>query len=265
MTLDPYALKIYIDGSSLKNPGGASGFAGRAEYPEDWNRPDEVLFSTGYKSSTNNRMELLACVTAMEHVRDNVLGVQRVQIVTDSRYVHDNIPRAERWRHDHWKNRYGRPIENDDLWQKFLSVRQKLRIRTDFIWLKGKKSPTLKAIDADAKGASRQPWERDFGFREGKVGRSKIRSGRTAAVLLPAAGQESVIHVYRKRLVNSVDCLDFDVWDNAVKAFTAKARAYADPSLGIDLHRGHIYQVRFNDDPHYPKIVTVVQEIRKES
>src|SRR3954464_8321034 len=137
MTLDPYALKIYIDGSSLKNPGGASGFAGRAEYPENWNRPDEVLFNPGYESSTNNRMELLACVTAMEYVRDNVLGVQRVQIVTDSRYVHDNIPRAERWRHDHWKNRYGRPIENAALWQRFLSVRQKLRIRTDFVWLKG--------------------------------------------------------------------------------------------------------------------------------
>jgi ribonuclease HI len=154
MTLDPYALKIYIDGSSFKNPGGASGLAGRAEYPENWNRPDEVLFSAGYESSTNNRMELMACATAMEYVRDNVLGVQRIQIVTDPRYVHDNIPRAEQWRHDHWKNRYGRPIENAALWQRFLSVRQKLRIRTDFVCLKGKKSPTLKAIDSDAKSAA---------------------------------------------------------------------------------------------------------------
>lgn len=92
MVLDPHALKIYIDGSCLKNPGGASGFAERAEYPESWNRPDEVLFTTGFESSTNNRMELLACVTALEYVRDNSLAVQRIQIVTDSRYVHDNIP-----------------------------------------------------------------------------------------------------------------------------------------------------------------------------
>jgi len=35
MTLDPHALKIYIDGSSLKNPGGACGYAGIAEHPTD--------------------------------------------------------------------------------------------------------------------------------------------------------------------------------------------------------------------------------------
>jgi ribonuclease HI len=156
MTLDPHALKIYIDGSSFKNPGGASGFAGRAEYPEDWNRIGETLFTVGYESSTNNRMELLACVTAMEHVRDNVTGVQRVQIVTDSRYVYDNIPRVEDWRRNSWKNQSGRPIENADLWQRFLSVRRKLRIRTDFVWLKGKKSPALKAIDSAAKSAASQ-------------------------------------------------------------------------------------------------------------
>jgi ribonuclease HI len=263
MTLDPYALKIYIDGSSLKNPGGASGFAGRAEYPDNWNRLDEVLFSTGYESSTNNRMELLACVTAMEHVRDNVLGVQRVQIVTDSRYVHDNIPRAERWRHDQWKNQYGRPIENADLWQRFLSVRQKLRIRTDFVWLKGKKSPTLKAIDADAKSAAGKPWERDFGFRHGKVGRSKTKGGRTAAVLFPAKSQEGIIHVYRKNLVGDVDRVDFDLYEEAKRAFTGKFRAYADVRLGLELHRGHVYKVRFNDLPQYPQIELIIEEVAK--
>ena len=55
MTFDPHALKIYIDGSSFKNPGGASGFAGRAEYPDGWNRNDEVLFAVGYDGSTNTR------------------------------------------------------------------------------------------------------------------------------------------------------------------------------------------------------------------
>jgi ribonuclease HI len=168
MTLDPHALKIYIDGSSMKNPGGASGLAGRAEYPENWNRSDEVLFTVGYESSTNNRMELLACVTAMEYIRDNVLGVQRVQIVTDSRYVHDNIPRAVGWRRNEWKNQYDRPIENADLWQRFLSDRRKLRIRTDFVWSKGKKSPILKSVDSDAKAAARQHTERDLDSREAR-------------------------------------------------------------------------------------------------
>lgn len=38
----PRALKIYIDGSARKNPGGSSGCAGILRYPDDWNRPDEV-------------------------------------------------------------------------------------------------------------------------------------------------------------------------------------------------------------------------------
>jgi hypothetical protein len=83
MTLDPYALKIYIDGSALKNPGGASGCAGIAEYPSDWNRPEETLFTVGYEGSTNNRMELLACVKAMEYVRDHVAGLASQNYCTD--------------------------------------------------------------------------------------------------------------------------------------------------------------------------------------
>jgi ribonuclease HI len=264
MTLDPHALKIYIDGSSFKNPGGASGFAGRAEYPESWNRTDDVLFTLGYESSTNNRMELLACVSAMEHIRDNVIGVQRVQIVTDSRYVHDNIPRAEDWRHNDWRNRYGRPIENADLWQKFLSVRRKLRIRTDFVWLKGKKSAILKAIDSDAKGAARQPRKRDFGFKEGKVGRSKVKGAQTSAALFPANGQEAIIHIYRKSMVNQVDKIDFDLYGKQC-GFTGKFRAYAEVEIGVELHRGHVYRVRFNNDPHYPRVESIVGEVPKDS
>jgi ribonuclease HI len=264
MTLDPHALKIYVDGSSFKNPGGASGFAGRAEYPESWNRKDEVLFTVGYESSTNNRMELLACITAMEHIRDNVLGVQRVQIVTDSRYVHDNVPRAEGWRRNDWKNLHGRPIENDDLWRRFLSVRRKLRVRTDFVRVKGKKSPILKAIDSDAKAAAHQPSECDFGFKEGKVGRSKVKGTRTSAALFPASGQEAIIHIYRTNMVKKVDKIDFDLYAEQNREFAGKFRAYAEGTIGADLHRGHIYRVCFNNDPHYPKIECIVGEVPKE-
>jgi ribonuclease HI len=87
MSLDPHALKIYIDGSALRNPGGAGGVAAWIEFPMDWDRPDELLFQEGFQETTNNRMELLACIRAFEYVRDQGrgLGVERVQIVTDSR------------------------------------------------------------------------------------------------------------------------------------------------------------------------------------
>src|SRR4051794_11390054 len=127
MSLDPHAIKIYIDGSAVKNPGGAGGIAAWMEFPLDWNRPDEPLFSEGFQQSTNNRMELLACVNAFRYVREQGydLQVQRVQIVTDSRYVHDSFGRAENWRRNGWRNVDGKPVENRDLWKDLLSLRAK--------------------------------------------------------------------------------------------------------------------------------------------
>ena len=72
MSFDPHALKLYTDGSCRNNPGGESGYAVVAEYPSDWNRPDEVLLEIGYEASTNNRMELLAVVRAIEYVCDDI-------------------------------------------------------------------------------------------------------------------------------------------------------------------------------------------------
>jgi hypothetical protein len=81
---DPHALKLYIDGNVFNNPGGTGGFACFAEFPESWDRPDEEIFRQGFHETSNNRMELRACICALEYVRDqgSSLGVQRVQIVT---------------------------------------------------------------------------------------------------------------------------------------------------------------------------------------
>ena len=146
MSLDPHALKIYIDGSALKNPGGAGGIAAWVEFPTDWNRPDELLFQEGFQETTNNRMELLACIRVFEYVRKHgaALRVERVQIVTDSKYVHDCFFLADKWRKNVWRNSDGKPIENRDLWKHLLSVRSKVTVRTELEWMLGKKSPILK-------------------------------------------------------------------------------------------------------------------------
>jgi ribonuclease HI len=76
MTLDPYALKIFIDGSALKNPGGPGGIAGVAQYPDSWNKADECIFEIGYLATTNNRMELRALLEALDHTREHYRGRQ---------------------------------------------------------------------------------------------------------------------------------------------------------------------------------------------
>jgi len=100
VSFDLRALKIYIDGSCRKNPGGSGGFAARIEYPFDLNRPDEPLEYRGFFETSNNRMELTACLFAHEWILDqgDGLGVQHVQVVTDSKYVYENYNRSIGWR-----------------------------------------------------------------------------------------------------------------------------------------------------------------------
>ena len=261
--LDPHALKLYIDGAAYKNPGGPGGFAIIAEYPEDWNRPNEELFREGYRETTNNRMELSACIRTMEYVCEmaQTMGVQRVLIVTDSLYVANNVHYLKAWRRKQWRTSAGRPVDNPDLWKKLLSLQTKLRIRTEIIWTKGKSTPTLKAVDRAAKNAASQPFGTDWGFRPGKIGRSKSVT-KGASNLFPARGQEIVIRVYRSGFVGkSVHKIFFDLYSEDKKEFAEKFRAYAEPVQAAELHRGHCYRVRFNDNPKYPVIESVIQEL----
>jgi len=196
VSFDLRALKIYIDGSCRKNPGGAGGFAARIEYPFDWNLPGELAEYTGYFETSNNRMELRACVFAHEWVLEQgeSLGVQHVQVVTDSKYAFDNYHRAVGWSKNGWRNVHGRPLENIDLWKELLRVRRKLgsRIRVELKLIAGKSTPITKVVDRDAKAAAALPTEVDRGFRSGKIGRAKNNPGK-AAKLFPAAGQEILL------------------------------------------------------------------------
>lgn len=183
MSDDPHALKLYVDGNCYKNPGGAGAIACVAQFPESWNRDDEVIFDEEFYETTNNRMEPFACIRAFEYLAEkgSALAIQRVLIVTDSLYVYDNHNRVAAWRANKWLNFAGRPIENSDRWKRFLSARQNVRVRTELIWKKGKKSPTLKLVDRAAKNAGKSPQSFDRGFRGGKVARSKVTGGRCTA------------------------------------------------------------------------------------
>ena len=93
MRHEPYALVIHIDGSAFNNPGGAGGIAGIVEYPDTMNLESHIIFEIGYEETTNQRMELLACIKALEWARENAqwLDVRRIVILSDSTYVCDSI------------------------------------------------------------------------------------------------------------------------------------------------------------------------------
>ncbi len=260
---DPHALKVYVDGSALKNPGGPGGIAGIAEFPDRMNRENEVVFEEGYFATTNNRMELLACINGLGYIRRHtgILGIQRAIVVTDSLYINDNHRRAPYWKLDKWLNLDKKPIENADLWNEFLRARLNVRVSLDIQWTKGKSSPVLKEVDRRAKAAARQPTNIDRGFRGGKVGRSKTPT-RSASTLFDAKGQEAVINIYRKTLVGRAeDKIYFDLFAEDMKEFAAKYHAYTTAELANELHRGHCYRVRFNDDPKHPFIENILEEV----
>lgn len=263
MFADPHASKIYVDGSAPKNPGGPGGCAGIAEYPDAWGRRNELLFQEGYKATTNNRMELIACIRAFEHVNQEeaTLRGHRVQVVTDSLYVHDNHRRAHTWRGNEWRTAAGPYAENIDLWKQFLAVQSRVRVRTEVHWSKGKTTPIQRDVDAAAKEAARRPSKVDWGFRSGKIARSKV-GGKRAAVRFPASGQEITISIYRKQLSGKTELtVFFHTYSEEEQRPVGKFRASAALAMDVNLHRGHTYKVRFNDNPRHPTIEAVIQEV----
>lgn len=253
--LDPYALKIYIDGSAFRNPGHEGGLAGIAEFPEHLNREPETIFEESYCGTTNNRMELNACIRAIEYVEDNAktLAISRAIILSDSRYVVENHKIVVSWRKNGWRNRHGRPVENRDLWKRFLSVRSRVRTRIDIDWNLGKSTLVLKSVDKLAKNVAKSPLRlKDHGYRPGKVSRHGTAE-LGAATLFPAHNQELIIRVYAHAIAGKDECkVKFTVYSDAERTFMQKHVAYAVYADSVKIHRHRCYKVRFNDNPQYP-------------
>lgn len=116
-------ITVYTDGSALGNPGpGGYGIvlmSGR----------HRKEISQGYRLTTNNRMELLAVIVALESLR--VPG-SKVTIYTDSRYVADAV--EKKWLFG-WEKTGFKKKKNPDLWQRFLVAYRKHKV--NFIWVKG--------------------------------------------------------------------------------------------------------------------------------
>lgn len=114
---------IYTDGAARGNPGpGGYGIVmvSGKHYKE---------FSAGYRNTTNNRMELLAVIVALESLK---LTGLHVTIHTDSKYVCESIDK--KWVFN-WQKTNFKGKKNADLWQRFLRVYPKNHI--SMRWIKG--------------------------------------------------------------------------------------------------------------------------------
>jgi ribonuclease HI len=264
--LDQRAIQIHTDGSCYKNPGGISGCAAYVRYP-DVGLPEEQIVDFGCGESSNNRMELMACVKALEWALENAPwpDANRIYIVTDSQYVANCHTSARYWKRSGWRKQSGEPAANEDLWGKILKSLDKLSkvgVRVDFVYEKGKKTEIGKRVDKAAKvAAQRGGIDEDSGYKPGSFSRSMVRDG-TATVRFAASGQVLVIRPYVKKVRKKrEERISFNVFDEATQSHNGKFFAYADPSLAAELHRGNGYRVRFNSDAQFPKILEKLEDV----
>lgn len=116
-------LTIYTDGASRGNPG-RGGYGAILQ----WGGKEKEL-SEGYRLTTNNRMELLAVIKALEALTRDSLDIQ---VYTDSEYVVNSIEKG--WVFG-WEKKGFAGKKNIDLWQRFLKLYRKHRIKMN--WVKG--------------------------------------------------------------------------------------------------------------------------------
>jgi ribonuclease HI len=102
-------IDIYTDGACSGNPGPGGWGALMV-----WRGRDRAL-SGGAPQTTNNRMELMAAIMALEALKRPA----RVRLHTDSVYLRDGITRwIARWRQNGWRTAAKKPVKNDDLWRR---------------------------------------------------------------------------------------------------------------------------------------------------
>ncbi len=140
------AVEIFTDGACSHNPGpGAWGFF------IPLCPPDGTPFHhTGFvPDTTNNRMELLAVIEALQWCHTHYPMAESLRIFSDSMYVVQGITTwIHGWLQNNWRTSQKKPVENKDLWMALLEASQK-HPQTSFHWVKGHSGhPENDAVDA---------------------------------------------------------------------------------------------------------------------
>ena len=125
-------VELYSDGSSRGNPG-PGGYGTILRYTAPSGKVHEREFSQGYRTTTNNRMELLGVIVGLE----NLNRPCTVDVFTDSQYVVNafNQHWVDGWLRRGWKNASKKPVKNIDLWKRLLAAKEPHDVR--FHWVRG--------------------------------------------------------------------------------------------------------------------------------
>ena len=148
----------FSDGSAIGNPG-PGGYGVVLKYGDS-----RKELSQGFIHTTNNRMELLGAITALDSLKHN----QRVVLTTDSLYVINGIEKgwALKWRANNWMRNKKKRALNPDMWDRLLKACERHDVR--FKWIRGHTGhPENERCDELANNAARSNDQiLDEGFTE---------------------------------------------------------------------------------------------------
>ena len=124
-------LFAYTDGACSGNPG-PGGWGALMQAREGTKILRERELKGGERETTNNRMELLAAINALEALD----RPSKITIVTDSNYVKNGITGwIHGWKKNGWKNAAKKPVKNAELWQRLDEARKRHEVTWE--WVKG--------------------------------------------------------------------------------------------------------------------------------
>jgi ribonuclease HI len=161
LEIRPEEVQVYTDGGALNNPG--PGGYGVVVIDADGKKE----FSGGYRLTTNNRMELMACIVALRQLAHTT---RPIVLHSDSSYVVNGINKgwAKKWRKNGWIKSDKKPAVNPDLWAELLDLSEGLDIA--FRWVKGHAgNPLNERCDALAVASARSAGlPVDAGYKAGQ-------------------------------------------------------------------------------------------------
>ncbi|MCD8077877.1 MAG: ribonuclease HI [Lachnospiraceae bacterium] len=126
-------VKIFTDGAARGNPDGPGGYGAVLQYTDPKGNLHEKEISGGYVRTTNNRMELMAAIAALEALNRPC----QVDLYSDSSYLVNAFEKhwIDGWQRADWRRGKPNEVKNIDLWQRLLAARAPHRVT--FHWVKG--------------------------------------------------------------------------------------------------------------------------------
>lgn len=122
----------FTDGASRGNPG-PGGYGAILQYVDAAGVTHERELFCGYRLTTNNRMELMGVIAALEALKYPC----EVELHTDSQYVYNAFTQGwlKNWQSHGWKTSNKQPVKNRDLWERLLLAIEPHTVT--WVWVKG--------------------------------------------------------------------------------------------------------------------------------